>query len=55
MLKFYKGQILKAGPPFMEHQQYWGKPVPDYDELKRLTANMMDQIRDLLFYDTPEM
>ncbi len=54
MLEFYKGQILKAGPPFMEHQQYWGKPVPDYDELKRLTNNMMDRIRDLLVYDTPD-
>ncbi len=54
MLKFYKGQIIKAGPPFMEHQQYWGKPVPDYDELKRLTDNMMDRIRDLLVYDTPD-
>ena len=38
----------------MEHQKYWGKPVPDYDELKRLTANMMDQIRDLLYYDKPD-
>lgn len=55
MLKFYKGQIIKAGPPFMEHQKYWGKPMPDYDELKRLTGSMMDQIRDLLFYDTPEI
>ena len=54
MLKFYKGQILKAGPPFMEHQQYWGKPVPDYDELKRLTNNMMDRIRGLLVYDTSD-
>jgi len=54
MLKFYKGQVLKAGPPFMEHQKYWGKPVPDYDELKRLTENMMDRIRDLLVYDTPD-
>ena len=54
MLEFYKGQILKAGPPFMEHQQYWGKPMPDYDELKRLTDNMMDRIRDLLVYDTPD-
>jgi len=54
MLKFYKGQILKAGSPFMEHQQYWGKPVPDYDELKRLTNSMMDRIRDLLVYDTPD-
>ena len=54
MLSFYKGQILKAGPPFMEHQKYWGKPMPDYNELKRLTANMMDKIRDLLYYDTPE-
>jgi len=55
MLKFYKGQILRAGPPFMEHQQYWGKPMPDYDELKRLTDNMMDKIRDLLYYDTPDV
>jgi 1-acyl-sn-glycerol-3-phosphate acyltransferase len=54
MLKFYKGQILKAGPPFMDHQKYWGKPLPDYDELKRLTAKMMDQIRDLLLYDAPD-
>lgn len=54
MLKFYKGQILKAGSPFMEHQQYWGKPMPDYDELKRLTNSMMDRIRDLLVYDTPD-
>ena len=51
MLNFYKGSILKAGPPFMEHQQYWGKPVPDFDELKRLTKNMMAQIKDLLVYD----
>ncbi len=53
MLSFYKGCIMKAGPPFMEHQKYWDKPMPDYEELKRLTTNMMDQIRDLLFYDTP--
>lgn len=54
MLSFYRGQILKAGPPFMEHKQYWDKPMPDYDELKRLTANMMDRIRDLLFYNTSD-
>ncbi|MFX1456796.1 MAG: lysophospholipid acyltransferase family protein [Promethearchaeota archaeon] len=54
MLNFYKGQILKAGPPFMEHQQYWGKKTPDYDELKRLTNNMMEQIRELLLYDSPD-
>lgn len=54
MLKFYKGQILKAGPPFMDHQKYWGKPMPDYNELKRLTAKMMDQVRDLLFYGVPD-
>jgi 1-acyl-sn-glycerol-3-phosphate acyltransferase len=54
MLQFYKGQILKAGPPFMEHQKYWDKPIPEYDELKRLTANMMDRIRDLLLYKDPE-
>jgi len=54
MINFYKGNIFKAGPPFMEHKQYWGKPVPDYDELKRLTANMMEQIRSLMLYDTPD-
>ncbi len=54
MLKFYKGQILKAGPPFMEHQKYWDKPMPEYDELKRLTERMMDRIRDLLLYNEPD-
>jgi 1-acyl-sn-glycerol-3-phosphate acyltransferase len=54
MLQFYKGQILKAGPPFMEHQKYWDKTMPEYDELKRLTTNMMDKIRDLLLYKDPE-
>jgi 1-acyl-sn-glycerol-3-phosphate acyltransferase len=54
MLNFYKGQIMKAGPPFMEHKKYWGKPMPDYAELKRLTANMMAQIKDLLLYDSPD-
>ena len=54
MLSFYKGQIMKAGAPFMEHQQYWDKPVPDYDELRRLTDNMMAQIKDLLLYDSPD-
>ncbi len=54
MLSFYKGQILKAGSPFMEHQQYWDKPMPDYDELKRLTNNMMAQIKDLLLYNIPD-
>lgn len=54
MLNFYKGSILRAGPPFMEHQQYWGKTMPDYDELKRLTNNMMAQLKDLLMYDAKE-
>ena len=54
MLSFYKGQILKAGPQFMEHKQYWGKRIPDYDELKRLTASMMDQIREMLLYEYPD-
>jgi len=54
MLSFYKGQVLKAGAPFMEHKQYWDKPMPDYDELKRLTESMMAQIKDLLVYDSPD-
>jgi len=28
--------------------------MPDYEELKRLTANMMAQIKDLLLYDSPD-
>jgi hypothetical protein len=28
--------------------------MPDYAELKRLTANMMTQIKDLLLYDSPD-
>jgi len=54
MLNFYRGSILKAGPPFMEHKKHWGKPMPDYAELKRLTDNMMAQIKDLLLYDSPD-
>ena len=54
MLNLFKGQILKAGPAFMEHKQYWGKPMPDYNELKRLTNNMMARIKDLLLYDSPD-
>ncbi len=54
MLNFYRGQIMKAGPAFMEHKKYWGKPMPDYEELKRLTDNMMAQIKDLLLYDSPD-
>ena len=54
MLNFYRGSILKAGPPFMEHKKYWGKPMPDYAELRRLTDNMMAQIKDLLLYDSPD-
>jgi 1-acyl-sn-glycerol-3-phosphate acyltransferase len=55
MLNFYKGTIYRAGPPFMEHKQYWGKSVPDYQELKRLTDNMMSQLKQLLFYDNNEI
>jgi 1-acyl-sn-glycerol-3-phosphate acyltransferase len=54
MLNLFKGCILKAGPPFMEHEKYWGKPVPNYEELKRLTGNMMERIRKLMLYDSPD-
>jgi 1-acyl-sn-glycerol-3-phosphate acyltransferase len=54
MLNFYRGNIFKAGPPFMEHKDYWGKQMPDYDELKRLSINMMAQIKDLLLYNEPD-
>jgi hypothetical protein len=28
--------------------------MPDYEELKRLTDNMMAQIKELMLYDTPD-
>ncbi|MFX1337556.1 MAG: lysophospholipid acyltransferase family protein [Promethearchaeota archaeon] len=51
MLNFNKGVILKAGEPFMEHQNYWDKPMPSYSELRNLTTKMMARIKDLLMYD----
>jgi len=45
---------MKAGPPFIEHKKYGGTPMPEDDELKRLTANMMAQIKALLLYDSPD-
>jgi hypothetical protein len=39
----------------MEHAKYFDKPMPDYDELKRLTNNLMKRIEDLLVYDESEI
>lgn len=50
-LYFGHGQTFKAGEPFMEHAKYFDKPMPDYEELKHLTNNLMSRIEDLLVYD----
>ncbi|MFW9899012.1 MAG: lysophospholipid acyltransferase family protein [Candidatus Thorarchaeota archaeon] len=55
MLNFGKGCIFKAGEPFMEHSKYFDQPMPSYDELKRLTNNMMAKIKDLMFYNNPNV
>jgi 1-acyl-sn-glycerol-3-phosphate acyltransferase len=55
MLNFGKGCIFKAGEPFMEHAQYFDQPIPSYDVLKRLTNNMMAKIKDLMFYNNPNV
>ena len=55
MINFGKSCIFKAGEPFMEHAKYYDKPMPDYDELKRITANMMAKIKDLMFYNDPDI
>jgi len=55
MINFGKSCILKAGEPFMEHTKYYDKPMPDYNELKRMTNNMMARIKDLMFYNNPEL
>jgi len=54
MINFGKSCIIKAGEPFMEHTKYYDKPMPDYDELKRITNNMMARIKDLMFYNNLE-
>ncbi|MBY9006031.1 MAG: 1-acyl-sn-glycerol-3-phosphate acyltransferase [Candidatus Lokiarchaeota archaeon] len=46
-----KGSTFKAGEPFMEHVQYFDKPMPEYDELKRLSNRLMERIKDLMVYD----
>ncbi|MGQ4873368.1 MAG: 1-acyl-sn-glycerol-3-phosphate acyltransferase [Promethearchaeia archaeon] len=55
MLNFGKGCILKAGEPFLEHKKYWdaARP-PNYNELKELTAQLMDRIKNLLLYDSSD-
>lgn len=55
MLNFGKGCILRAGEPFREHEKYFDKPMPNYEELKRLTDNMMKYIESLLYYKNSEM
>ena len=55
MINFGKSCIIAAGEPFMEHTKYYDKPMPDYDELKRMTNNMMARIKDLMFYNNPEV
>jgi len=55
MLNLGKGCIFKAGEPFMEHSQYFDKTMPSYDELRRLTNNMMAKIKDLTFYNNPNV
>ena len=50
-LYFGHGTTFRAGEPFMEHSKYFDEGVPDYDELKRLTSNMMERIKELLVYD----
>jgi 1-acyl-sn-glycerol-3-phosphate acyltransferase len=55
MINFGKSCIFKAGEPFMEHAQYFDKPMPDYNELKRITANMMVRIKDLMLYNNPDV
>ncbi|MBN1215981.1 MAG: 1-acyl-sn-glycerol-3-phosphate acyltransferase [Candidatus Lokiarchaeota archaeon] len=50
-----KGATFQAGKPFMEHAQYFDKPIPDYKELKRLTNSLMERIKDLLVYNNPNI
>ncbi|MEJ2279390.1 MAG: lysophospholipid acyltransferase family protein [Candidatus Lokiarchaeota archaeon] len=54
MLNFGYGSIFNAGKPFMEHAKYFNKPIPKYEELKRLINNLMQRIKDLLMYNEPK-
>ncbi|MFX1238232.1 MAG: 1-acyl-sn-glycerol-3-phosphate acyltransferase [Promethearchaeota archaeon] len=51
MFIFGKMSVFKMGKPFTEHVQYFDKPIPDFDELKRLTDLLMQGIKELLVYD----
>jgi 1-acyl-sn-glycerol-3-phosphate acyltransferase len=52
-ITFGKGCYMKAGEP-IDLSKYFDKPVPEYDELKRLTDDMMGRIKNLMYYNDPE-
>ncbi len=55
MVNFGKGCILKMGEPFMEHKKFWNAPKPPtYEELQDLTDKMMERIKNLMLYNTPD-
>ncbi len=55
MFTFGKMSIFKMGPLFTEHTKYFDKPIPDYEELKRLTDLLMERIKELVVYDDPKL
>ncbi|MHA1149488.1 MAG: lysophospholipid acyltransferase family protein [Promethearchaeota archaeon] len=56
MLNFGKGCILKAGEPFREHEKYFDSArPPNYNDLKELTAKLMERIKKLMLYDSPDV
>lgn len=52
-LNFGKGCYMKAGEP-IDLSKYYDKPIPGYEELKRLTDDMMGRIKNLMYYNDPE-
>lgn len=56
MLNFGKGCILKAGEPFMEHAKFFDSArPPNYNDLQELTDKLMERIKALMLYGSPDV
>ncbi|OLS13364.1 MAG: 1-acyl-sn-glycerol-3-phosphate acyltransferase [Promethearchaeota archaeon CR_4] len=54
MLNVGKSCVLRCGKPYNKHRQFSHKyPRPDYGTLRELTDDLMNEIKGLLYYNTP--
>jgi len=54
MLNVGKSCVLRCGKPWNKHRQFCNKyPRPEYGTLRELTDDLMNEIKGLLYYNTP--